>query len=419
MFRSGVVVGSLAVFVAIVSSACSEPAQETNKISEPPAPEPVLDGVYLASDTSSELRGIIFTEKREYTIAWGAGSRCVDPVAAGGACIEHGSFSFNGDRTRLDLKDGESGQVTSLPFASLDVPSSSSEGLVRAKTLRPLDDDNNRGTLTTPGGDALVTPTQRAARINNQPVQLVNVSQELISKLGHCFTNDWSAMRMQERTDNRYNASGFINTLLSGLAKPMGWLFNGIGYVLFYGSRAETTLQSVEREMRATIQRQSMQDYQRAALVTCVSANIISYGNNLTATFLGASGAVSQSEGVCREFASIAKRLFSTATVNGGVQLGMLQQGNESGGHAWNWVTLSSQNATFWMEPQQDGSSGVPFFNRRNEPSPCESSGMSFCTTDAATCQSAPAGTTMASGASCAGATGGSQCCTMLLGMPM
>jgi hypothetical protein len=99
--------------------------------------------------------------------------------------------------------------------------------------------------------------------------------------------------------------------------------------------------------------------------------------------------------------------------VEGGVESGSVDFGNGSGGHMWNWVYLPSQNAWFQMEPQNDGSTGsVQLFNRRAAPSACELNG-GVCTQDAAACTSVFGGGNP-SGASCAGASGGSQCCLLV-----
>jgi hypothetical protein len=216
-------------------------------------------------------------------------------------------------------------------------------------------------------------------------------------------------MPFQAGTDPSYRAR---SVLVGPPLASAAYFIDTLTWFFMQGSYAEKVLSAVESDLRQTVQAQHLNDYQRGALVLCVSNDIIDTARTFWGSLMfgSSSAAVEFGVGVCREYATITNRLFESIGLTGGVQFGWAF-GEK---HVWNWLMLPSQgDATFWVDAALANplfhSDEPTFLNRQAPPTPCQLAANGYCVPSPDDCPSS-----LASDASCAGSSQGSQCCTLL-----
>ena len=386
-------------------AACSGPLK-------PPPPQ--LSGLYLPT-SAGNVRGIAFGPDG-YVAYWAPGPNCPQ----GDACTELGIYAFNADQTALLLTNSAGGQQTALAFDAATAVAVS-ELADEERQVGGLGLEDTAASLVgLPLGRCRRNSAQvvASATLAGQGVKLVDAPAEVSPKVSHCFQHDWTTFPMQSGTDPRYQFAGTLRWITT---LSLQGSFEAIGYVFLHGSSADEILTELETQLAQTVASQHLADYQRAALVTCVSSNLFTYGATLLSIVEGSRRSVADGEGMCFAFATVAARLFKSVGVQGGLQVGYLttDDGSSGEGHAFNWVTLpSAGGATYWMEPQFDPTVDPDplFFNRQDPPTACQSTGNSFCAATADACGMALG--SIPSNDSCAGSSQGSQCCSVQIGPP-
>jgi hypothetical protein len=169
---------------------------------------------------------------------------------------------------------------------------------------------------------------------------------EVNRRVATCFVRDWSEQPLSVRSDARYQTAGVLGAIAYGSVT----LIQDLGYVLMLGSQGETVLRQLESDVQLVAREQRLADHQKAALVTCVTSQLLSYAMNVVSKYLGPAAATEHYEGVCTEYAGISKRLMQSLDLEADLQAGKLVDESGSGGHAWTWVKIAGKK--LWMDPQ-------------------------------------------------------------------
>ena len=345
--------GAWSILVFAISSAL--PACSDTPAGPPTADDsPRVTGTYLAVGPG-DLRGISFEADTSFVASWAPGKRC---PSLDEPCTSRGKYAVDGALSTLSLHEDGTAETVSLPFEA------ASESPAPSEALAP----QAKGGLMSDGPTELLKESAPllARKINGQSVNLQNIPADVRHNIAHCFSFDWSKFRFKERIDETYDvnyAAGIASAVATNTA---GGLFELYGRLTLRDSQGAKTLAAIESDLKTLLEARSLEDFQRAGLVTCISSSLIKYADNVGSMFGGTAASVNNHEGVCREFAAIAGRLFGVVNVHGGTKAGGVMFGGKFGMHAWSWVYLPSRTTTYWMEPQSDPTrDSAPFFRNR------------------------------------------------------